>query len=56
MLKAAQKRTALIEHLVSAVGLADELGDSTLGYLIERALDEARSKQMTAIDGTRPPP
>ncbi len=54
MLKAAQKRFALIEHLTSALGLADELGDSALGYLIERALDEARSKQVTAIDGSQP--
>jgi hypothetical protein len=55
MLKASQKRTALIEHLVSALGLADELGGGTLGYLIERALDEARSQQVTAIDGSQPP-
>lgn len=60
MLNAAQKRTTLIEHLISALGLADELGESELGYLIERALDEARSKQVTAIavhdpDNSQPP-
>jgi len=52
MLQAAQKRTALIDHLLSALGLADELGDSTLGYLIERALDEARSQQVSAIESS----
>jgi len=51
MLKTARKRTVLIEHLMSALGLADELGHSTLGYLIARALDEARLSQVPTIDG-----
>jgi hypothetical protein len=49
MLDAAQKRAALIEHLVSASSLADELGDGTLGFLIERAIDQARARQVSAI-------
>jgi hypothetical protein len=52
VLNTASKRAALIEHLASALGLADELGDSTLGFLIERAVDEARANQVTAIDDT----
>jgi hypothetical protein len=33
----------MIEHLEAALALADELHDSLTGYLIERALDEARA-------------
>jgi hypothetical protein len=55
MLDAARKRAALIEHLVSASSLADELDDGTLGFLIERAIDEAQARQVDAIDsGARP--
>jgi hypothetical protein len=53
MLDATQKRTILIEHLANAAGLADELGDAALVYLIERALDEARALQVKAIDDRR---
>jgi hypothetical protein len=38
-----QKRDEMIEHLEAALALADELKDSMTGYLIERALDEARA-------------
>jgi hypothetical protein len=38
-----QKRDRMIEYLERALALADELNDSTTGYLIERALDEARA-------------
>jgi hypothetical protein len=41
----AQKRGELIRHLEDALTLADDLQDGTTGYLIERALDEARSRQ-----------
>jgi hypothetical protein len=54
MLNTARKRTLLIEQLVSALGLADELGDAALSYLIERALDEARSNQVKALDQPNP--
>ena len=46
-----KKRAAMIGHLESALGLADELNDSLTGYLIERALDEARSHIVGAIGG-----
>jgi len=45
MIVAAQKRGEIIKHLENALALADELRDATTGYLIERALDEARSRQ-----------
>jgi DNA-binding ferritin-like protein len=34
----------LIRLLEQAMAFADDLGDGTTGYLIERALDEARSR------------
>jgi hypothetical protein len=37
----AEKRGQLIRHLEDALALADEVED---GFLIERALDEARSR------------
>jgi hypothetical protein len=41
MLDTSQKRNAMIEHLASALGLANELNDRITSFLIERALDEA---------------
>jgi hypothetical protein len=38
-----EKRGQLIRHLEDAPALADEVEDGQTGYLIERALDEARS-------------
>jgi hypothetical protein len=35
----------LSSNLEDALALADELQDAATGYLIERALDEARSRQ-----------
>jgi hypothetical protein len=35
---------------LSTSSLADELGDGTLGFLIERAIDEARARQIDSID------
>jgi hypothetical protein len=46
----AEKRGQIIKHLEEALALADEIEDGTTGYLIERALDEARSRHFT------PPP
>jgi hypothetical protein len=40
-----EKRGQIIEHLEQALALADELGEGDTGFLIERALDEARSRQ-----------
>jgi len=41
----ADKRGQLIPHLA----LADEIEDGNTGFLIERALDEARSRQFKPI-------
>ncbi len=41
----ADKRGQLIRHLEDALALADEIEDGEIGFLIERALDEARSRQ-----------
>jgi hypothetical protein len=45
MIDPAQKRGEIIKHLENALALADELEDGATGYLIKRALDEARSRQ-----------
>jgi len=45
MLDAAELRGRMIALLEHALTMADELQDATTGYLIERALDEARSQQ-----------
>jgi hypothetical protein len=44
MIDPASKRGELIKHLEDAMAIADELRDGTTGYLIERALDEARAQ------------
>jgi hypothetical protein len=41
----AEKRGQLIRHLEEALALAEEMEDGQTGFLIERALDEARSRQ-----------
>ena len=41
----ADKRGQLIRHLEDALALANEIEDGETGFLIERALDEARSRQ-----------
>ena len=45
MTNEAEKRGQLIRHLEDALALADEIEDGEIGFLIERALDEARSRQ-----------
>jgi hypothetical protein len=45
MANVAEKRGQLIKHLEDALAVADEIEDGETGYLIERALDEARSRQ-----------
>jgi hypothetical protein len=42
-------RSELIRYLENALAIADEIEDGTIGYLIERALDEARSLQFRPI-------
>jgi hypothetical protein len=49
MIDPAQKRGELIRHLEDALALADEIQDGQTGFLIERALDEARSRQFRPI-------
>ena len=44
MMDQAEKRGQLIRHLEDALALADEIQDGQTGYLIERALDDARSR------------
>ena len=46
-----QKRGQMIKHLEAALALADELNDSVTGYLIERALDEARAAVVPSLRG-----
>lgn len=45
MIDSAPKRAAMIVHLESALGIARELSEPVIGYLIERTLDEARAGQ-----------
>ena len=49
MMDQAEKRSQLIRHLEDALTLADEIQGGHTGYLIERALDEARSRQFRPI-------
>jgi len=44
-IETAQKRGDLIKRFEDALAPADDLQDGMTGYLIERALDEARSRQ-----------
>jgi hypothetical protein len=39
-----ERRRQLIEHLETAANLADALDQPTTGYLIERAIEEARAQ------------
>jgi hypothetical protein len=45
MMDEAEKRGQLIRHLEDALALADEMEDGQTGFLVERPLDEARSRQ-----------
>jgi hypothetical protein len=49
MIDAAENRGQIIRHLEDALALADELEDGQTGFLIERALDEARSRQFKPV-------
>jgi hypothetical protein len=44
-----QIRTAIISYLEGALEFADQIGDASTAYLIERALDEARSRQFSGL-------
>jgi hypothetical protein len=49
MIDKADKRGQLIRHLEDALALADEIEDGPTGYLIERALGEARAQQFKPV-------
>jgi hypothetical protein len=44
-----QTRAAIITFLESALKFAEGVEDSTTAYLIERALDEARSRAASSV-------
>jgi hypothetical protein len=50
MFDTAKRRTEMIELLVSALGIANEIGDAITGYLIEQALDEARASTVPGME------
>jgi hypothetical protein len=50
MMDEVEKRGHIIRHLEDAFALADEIEDGLTGFLIERALDEARSRQFRLIE------
>jgi hypothetical protein len=51
MIDTAAKRGELIKYLEEELAIADELEDGTTGYLIERALDEARAQYFRLPNG-----
>jgi hypothetical protein len=53
MIDPADRRGELIKHLEDAMTIADELEDDLTGYMIERALDEARAQYFSESPGTR---
>ena len=44
-----QVRAVMISYLEGALEFAERAKDATTAYLIERALDEARSKKFSSI-------
>ena len=53
MKETAELRAKLIEHLEKALLLSEEAHEPTVGYLIERALDEARGSHWTGVPKTK---
>jgi len=53
-MNANQMRVALIAFLEGALNCAEDLEDSSTIYLIERALDEVRSRQFSAVPAAQP--
>jgi hypothetical protein len=45
-----QYRVAMVAYLEGALKFAEEIGDTTTAYLIERSLDEARGKLFGSFD------
>jgi hypothetical protein len=50
MIDSAEKRGQLIKHLEDAFALAGELQDGEIWFMIERALDGARSRQFRPVN------
>lgn len=46
----AQQRLAMLAQLEGALDLAERLGEPAIAYLIERALDEARSRSFSGVE------
>jgi hypothetical protein len=53
-MNAAQMRAALIAFLEGALKCAEDLEDGPTAYLVERALDEARSRLFSEIRLSEP--
>jgi hypothetical protein len=53
-MNAVQMRVAMIGLLAGALECAEDLEDASTAYLIERALDEARSRQFSEIAISEP--
>lgn len=51
-----EKRGWLIRHLEDALELADEIEDGQIGFLIERALDQARAVSLRQSNNERAKP
>ena len=43
----AKHRAEIIEHLETVLALCDQASEPIVGYLVERALDEARASHWT---------
>jgi hypothetical protein len=50
----AKHRAKIIEHLETALTLCDQASEPIVGYLIERALDEARGSDWTGTPKPAP--
>jgi hypothetical protein len=53
-MSATQMRAALIAYLEGALKCAEDLEDGPTTYLVERALDEARSRMFSEISLSEP--
>jgi hypothetical protein len=54
MLDSTRQKGEIIKHLETALGLAQDIREDIVAFLIERCLDETRANQWVAIDRTKP--
>jgi len=54
MRETAKYRDEMIQYLERALTLSEQASQPVVGYLIERALDEARASQWTGVPKTSP--